>query len=569
MRDDPRSLVEAAWAELDIAGAMSDLTRLTRFDRYQASDGIAAAARFVADRAAAVGLADVEILRYPADGRVVWGTFEAPMPWTPRAASLSVVGGTKAVRYPDDPLSLALHSASTPDGGATAPLRLADAGDVSGAVVLLAAYPAPAVLERLIERRAIGFAAAVRPDTGAAGRIELPAGTPLFGFSLTADQYAHLARAASAGRDVVVRVVADTGTTTMPVVTARTPGSLTGQEILITAHLCHPAPSAGDNASGVAAALAVGGWLARLRPRQAVRFVWGPEFTGLAAYAATMPQTEFAVNLDMVGQDPRICGGPLTVERTPGYLPHPVNAVVDYCLRSLPPAQRSYSGAVGCDTWTYRVTPFVGASDHAILADRAVGVPAIQIGHWPDRYNHSSADTIDKIDPQELRRAATATAATVAAFALTGDRTAIDAIAARHALATLAERLPDPGAPPSSPDGWIDPHAGDQAAYRLTRSLGWAYNEGSGPVLKRIWPGAFNLRALLAAAPPDHRRALEGLLAERGRGYALIMALAQAIDGSTPWSQVVVRAAHEAELPIEYAFADVVREALLAAGWAA
>jgi len=592
---DPKALVERAWDELDITGAMRDLARLTRFDRYQASDGISAAARFVADRAGAAGLAGVEIRRIPADGRRLFGTYEAPQPWTPRTATLSVSGGTCAVAYPADPLSLALHSVSTPDGGVTAPLVPADSGSLSGAVVLLAAYPSPPVLARLVAGGAIGFAAAVRPDTGAAGRIELPAGTPLFGFSLTADQYAHLSRAASAGRDVVARVVVDTAPATMPVVTAYIPGTSRAPEILVTAHLCHPAPSAGDNASGVAAALAAGEWLARQHLYQPVRFVWGPEFAGLAAYAAAMRRPsiragiEFAVNLDMVGQDPAICGGPLTVERTPGHAPHPVDAVVDYCLRTLPAQQRSYSGAVGCDNWTYRSTPFVGASDHAILADRAVGVPAVQIGHWPDRYNHSSADTIDKIDPQELRRAATVVAATVAAFAVTADRAAITAIAARHAVAELAACLPDPGAPPSSPAGWIDPGAADQRAYRIQRcvqrSAGSAYHEmvvavaaqigtgaepdHDGPVLKRTWPGPFNLRGLLAAAPPEHRGALEALLAERGRGYALIMALAQAIDGATPWSQVVVRAAHEAELPMEHAFADTVREALLAAGWVA
>lgn len=556
---DPRALVEQAWAELDIGAAMADLARLTEFDRYQASDGIAAAARFVADRAQAVGLADVEILEFPADGSVLWGTYEAPMPWTPRSASLGVAGGTTVVDYPADAFGLALHSASVPLG--RAPLTMSPR---AGAIVLVDGYPN---IGELVASRAVGFAAAVRPDTGAAGRIELPPRTPLAGFSLTAAQYAHLSRAAAAQRDAVVRVDVDTSPRTFPVVTARTPGRGEGPEILVVAHLCHPAPSAGDNASGVAATLAIGGWLARQGMARRVRFVWGPEFTGLAAWAsrqATMP--EFAINLDMVGQNPALCGGPLIVERTPSYARHPVDAVVEYCLRSLPQSQRSYSGAVGCDTFVYKATPFVGASDHALLADRAVGVPAVQIGHWPDRFNHSSADTLDKIDPVELRRAATAVAATVAAFASTGDRTAIDAIAARHDLHARADCLPDPGAPATSPDGWIDPHAGDQAANRLTAWTGWAYHENG---LKRMWPGPFNLRALLAACPDEPRRELESLLAERGRGYALIMALAQAIDGATPWPQVVVRAAHEAGLPISYAFADTVREALTASGWAA
>src|SRR5207302_1343791 len=39
----------------------------------------------------------------------------------------------------------------------------------------------------------------------------------------------------------------------------------------------------------------------------------------------------------------------------------------------------------------------------------------IQIGHWPDRYNHSAADSLDKVDPQELRRSAAIAASVLCA----------------------------------------------------------------------------------------------------------------------------------------------------------
>jgi Peptidase family M28 len=422
----------------DVPQAMSDTAAITRHDRYQASAGIRSAAEVVAELAVAAGLSDVEVLQFAADGAERWWTFQAPAAWTPRRAEVLLVdaSGTATDRlicYPDQPYSLAANSAATAADGITAPLvswaeRLGR-DSLAGAVVLLDGQGPPAghVLDTLSGCGARGVIC-VSQTAGSAGgahrvgRVELPASSQLFAFSVTPMQLCHLHRWARAGGQVRVRV--DTLTTgTMPVVTARFAGAA-DDEVLLTAHLCHAMPGANDNASGVAALLGVGRTLTRMgygRPARTLRFLWGPEFVGLAAYLYEIvgegraPTPFAAVNLDMVGEDQRICGGPLIVERSPDHWPSWLNAVVEECVRTLPQASQSYSGAVPCDTWTWRSTPFAGASDHSLLADRNVGFPSVQLGHWPDRFNHSSDDTLDKVDPHELRRVVCAAGAAAAA----------------------------------------------------------------------------------------------------------------------------------------------------------
>ncbi|QMU77874.1 DUF4910 domain-containing protein [Streptacidiphilus sp. PB12-B1b] len=604
------ALVGRVHREIDAEEAMRRVARLVAWDRYQGSAGIAAAADYVAGEAERVGLTGVEVLSFPADGRTAWWTFTSPAPWTPRAARLWVAGRPPLVRYPEQPYALAAGSAAA-DG--EAPLALPqEPGWKPGAVVLLgsAAELGPELFARMRQERAAGFCVVTHPDRDdQVGRVELPPGTGLFGFSVRPGQLAGLRAAHRRGEPVRVLVELDPGPGRMPVVVARTPSG-DGPGCLLAAHLCHPAPSANDNASGVAAALAAGQVLAGRELRRPVRFVWGPEFTGLAAWThraveqGAWPLPMMAVNLDMVGEDQRRCGGPLIVEHGPEYLPHFAGALVEACVRALPPAARSYSGAVDCDVWAWRATPFVGASDHAVLADRAIGCPSVQLGHWPDRFNHSSADTLDKVDPQELRRAA-AVAASAALVAAQADGAAAGGIADllvrwtaermtaclpptadRHAAARLTRRwqygrdalrtLAPLGADAAQLDAraarlddlhralsaaWPDrPHTGADAEAHA--------GADAGPALCRAWPGPFNLRALLGAvAPEDRNWLLRESAADRGRFYACAMALAQSVDGSADAAAVVRAAELDSGLDQAPGFGPRFLAAMVRAGW--
>ncbi|MFC1442617.1 DUF4910 domain-containing protein [Streptacidiphilus sp. N1-10] len=612
-------LVAELHREIDADRAMRRVARLVAWDRYQGSADIAAAADYVAAEAERAGLVDVEVLDFPADGRTSWWTFTAPGSWTPRSARLWIGDGPPLVAYPDQPYGLAAGSAAA--DLPAAPLALAEQGSWPVGAVVLVDSPerlGPGLFARLRDEGAKGFCVVTNPDRpDQVGRVELPVGGALFGFSVTATQIELLRTAQRRGEPVGVLVDVDTAPRRMPVVVARTPagagGRAEGPGVLLGAHLCHPSPGANDNASGVAASLAGGEVLARRALRAPVRFVWAPEFVGLAAYVHRevelgRPLPVAAVNLDMVGEDQRRCGGPLIVEHGPEYLPHFLNAVVEACVRALPPAARSYSGAVGCDTWAWRATPFVGASDHAVLADRAIGCPAVQLGHWPDRFNHSSADTLDKVDPDELRRAATVAAAALAVVAgadalgpVTGAGELLAGLVSRWTAERMTACLP-PGADRHAADRLARRRHYGQAALRTLLPLGadpgllegharWLEQlhgtlsaalpgapqpngpghepEPPGPALARGWSGPFNLRALIGAATEQDRSwFLDESLRDRGGFYARAMALAQSIDGRADAAEVVRTAELDSGLVLGRAFGPRFLAAMVRSGWA-
>jgi hypothetical protein len=448
-----RAAVERVHEAFDAERALERVRALAALDRYQVSEGIERAADYVAAEAERAGL-EVSVSLYPAGS--TWWTYAAPPAWTPRLARLLVDGDALAT-YPETPCALATFSRPTPPR--TVPLVTVGEGALDGA---LAVVPPGADLSGLEESGALGFVACASPV--AVGRIELPPDTRLVGFSVDGDA---LARALGGG-EAFVHVEVDAAGS-MPLVTGHLPGE-TSAEVLFVAHLCHPRPGANDNASGVAATL---GLAEAWRPDGlGLRFVWGPEFVGTAAYLHDVggegraPLPRYVLNLDMVGEDQARCGGPLVVERS--HLPSPLDAVAERAAEIV--AERAPS------SWAWRSEPFLGASDHLLFADR---VPTLQLGHRPDRFNHTSADDVDKVDPEELRRAATIAGATV-----------------------LSAPVPEP-----RPSG-ASAHA---------------------------WEGPFNLRAALADAPEAERRWFEReLAADRHGAYARAVGLALRIDGGAP-----------------------------------
>ncbi|MEU9884974.1 DUF4910 domain-containing protein [Sphaerisporangium sp. NPDC051011] len=672
-----RGVVDRIHASFDTAAAMADVAAVCGFDRYQASSGVMAAAEYVAARAEEAGLADVRLLKFPADGGRRWWSFRAPTSWTPLHAELTAVTGPSGVvseigaagpspwgsatgpftvsahsdepftvaAYPDEPFTLAAHSAPTGPEGVEVPVVRAGSGTASlrGALAVHddPAIPLARALAQAEREGALGLVTDQVSEDGQVGRVELRGGTSLLAFSVPPGRLAGLL---ARGRARVTVTAHDTAP--MPLVTGLIPGD-EATETLLYAHLCHPRPSANDNASGVAALLGIARVLAGpagearrgfgARSRRGIRFVWAPEFTGMAAYlhdvAASVPMA--AVNVDMAGEDQRLCGGPLIVERAPDHLPGFVSALAEHVVTLLPQAARSYTGAVACDTWAWRATPFVGASDHSLLADRSIGCPAVTLGHWPDRFNHSSADTLDKVDPEELRRTATVAGATIAVLstATPADRPELEAIATRWAASRLLECLPSraPSADISemSADGterhtageadldarhgvleagragallWhrtdvamaalglIDELCGDRggsASRRWIQDLAThiatlfpafpaspapadARAGGTPSIPRRTWEGPFNLRGLAEAATPDGREWIGGRLAEeRARGYALMLALAHAVDGARDREAVARYAEHATGLPVEDGFAGRFLDILVEAGWAA
>ncbi len=622
------ALVAAVGDAFPLDESMRHAVALCALDRFQASDGIGLAADLVAEALERYGLSEVAVHRYRDPSP--WWTFAPPRSWTPTRATLRLADGRTLARYPEDAMSLATYSVATPPGGIDAPLVAADAAErrAPGSIVVVDARTISLAAGIAIAERcgAAGVVAGPPPGDAAAdldearARLELACNTSLFAFSVTRGELARLADAAARQERAFVEISIHLAAP-MPLVEALLPGTDPDAEVLLGAHLCHPRPGANDNVSGVVGALGLARTFAQLKKdgalranRRGVRFVLGPEFVGTAAYlhdfvqAGRRARPIAAINLDMIGEDQARCGGPLVVELPPEHLPSIAGALAEHCLSRLAPDAWSYSGAIPLHRWHAVLTPFAGGSDHAVHADRAIAVPAILIGHHPDRFNHTSADTIDKIDPGELRRAATVAGACALALAIAdrGLHDELARVAVDHALGRLlaASRLspagdvdddvfrPSARAHRADLIGFLGDRSRDQIASlerltglrspegvraieeqtRLLVALAGAADRSATPaapksLIERRWPGPFNVRGLLERATgPGPERLHRALTADR-RASSTILALALAIDDRSSRAEVVRRAAYSSLLDIDRAFADAVFDAMGEAGW--
>ncbi len=79
--------------ELSGETAKRNLEGIARFHRQRGSQGFHAAAELVAERLRAYGLSDVTILRFPADGKIFYGTQRSRPAWDAEEGELWDVGG--------------------------------------------------------------------------------------------------------------------------------------------------------------------------------------------------------------------------------------------------------------------------------------------------------------------------------------------------------------------------------------------------------------------------------------------------------------------------------------------
>jgi aminopeptidase YwaD len=146
----PEADVAALANELSGETAKRNLEGLARFHRQRGSQGVHSAAELVAERARAYGLSNVQILQFPADGMINYGTQRARQAWDADHAELDEVMDGKDLRiasYTAEPIVLAEDSESA---DVTAALVDVEDGtkdsdyagrDVKGKIVLVAAQP--------------------------------------------------------------------------------------------------------------------------------------------------------------------------------------------------------------------------------------------------------------------------------------------------------------------------------------------------------------------------------------------------------------------------------------------
>ena len=590
------AVVEQSLRAVPVPDVMAHVAQISTHDRFQASLGIEEAAAYVAEKAAAVGLSDVAVDRFPADGRAHWWTFEAPMAWTPVAAHLTIhARGRRVLEVSQarQPFLVATYSAPLQATERALPLVSVEGSpndpDFRGALVVVSDLNRENLIPELVAGGALGFIGdasrrSARRDVEHPGRIELPAGTPLTGFSVTSEQLG-IARAAAAGGGQARALLEIDTSASMPVVSGVLPGE-SDEEIWLMAHLCHPRPSANDNASGVAALLGVAAALTSLRGANkswgagcTIRFLWGPEFAGIAAALHQMRaragdfRPAAVLNLDMVGEDQDQCGGPFLVERGPDCTPSLLAPVAEHITAEVFSRTRARPGS-------WQPALFLGLSDHSVLADPQIGCPVVAFAHAPDRFNHSAGDSIDKVSKAEMHRStsiATALAKVVSdGMLLPHDE--LEGIVRRWcrreeaAVRTVAEKERRSGK-----GDWADKLI-DHQARKAAEMLSLASDPPGAPTvsvvepettktLLRCWDGPLNARALLGAMPASSRQAMTRMLRAERSNYALLLESAFRAHGAGSWDDVILDTSLSRREPISEEIAQILVDGLRGSGW--
>ncbi len=402
---------------------------LSGYHRIQASPGYRAAAGYVAEQLAAVGVQTVT-RRYPADGIARFWTTPSFLAWACDGATLHLLDDTGAAELLCDfaAIPTSLVQRSIPVEGEFAVVALAGKGgtvvedyaglDVRGKVVLTNRR-AGEVAALAVSR--FGAAGVLCDGMEAGGRSELDLpdarqynsfwwgglATPdAWGFVLSPRQGQKLRRQLVEGKPVRVRaeIASRFYVGSFEVVDALIPGTEPAAgEVLLVSHLCHPQPGAHDNGSGAAALIEAAATLARLiadgsllPPRRGIRFLWPPEMTGTFAWLAEQGKARnlwlAGLNLDMVGADQCQTGAVWELVS----LPLAGASFADHLL--------SWLREPFLDGLRHRETPFSAGSDHYILSDPTVGVPTPMLIQWPDKFYHTSADTPDRVSPASLAR---------------------------------------------------------------------------------------------------------------------------------------------------------------------
>jgi aminopeptidase YwaD len=448
----PETNVAALVNEISGETAKRNLEGVARFHRQRGSQGFHEAAELIAERARAYGLGNVEILRFPTDGKTLYGTQRARLAWDAEEGELAeVVREGREVTlasYAAEPIVLAEDSESgevTADlvdvGAGTKDADYAEKG-VEGKLVLVSAQPSAVQDIAVGKYHAAGIVSyAQNQPTGWSGdndniirwgHLDSFSAHKTFAFMVSLKVARGMQERLRSGKNIRLhaRVKAGQHPGFYEVVTATIAGSdpkLAHDEIAFSCHLDHQRPGANDNASGCVTILEAGRVLQKLiaagtlpRPARTLRFIWPPEIEGTVTLLNGRPdfpqRIKVVIHMDMVG------GGVDTkavfhVTRGPMSLPSFVHDVA-WAFASWA-NQESYQFAAtgaadyplvapegGKEPLRAEYSPFEMGSDHQIYQDSSFAIPSIYLNDWPDRYIHTNFDTAGNIDPTKLKRAA-------------------------------------------------------------------------------------------------------------------------------------------------------------------
>jgi hypothetical protein len=430
-------LVETLSKEISSHSIMNMISQISHFHRVQGSKGYLEAANYLKSILTKNGL-ETTLYEFPADGKWEHWGWTAPISWDISYGECWLI---KPIRkrlcsFDDIPMSGITHSkacdfeASLVDVGKGE--KAEDYERAKGKVALITGSPrrifhlaAQHDVKGLIihpnpERTANLGAETVQYDGFWPNAENLSQVTS--GFSISHRQAVELQKYLESNNEVRVHLKVNAAFShegKLHVLETEIKGSnYPEEEVVLIAHLCHPASGANDNASGSASLAEIVLSLNRMicqgifpPPERTLRFLWVPEFSGtipwLKLYDKQRNKRKIisVFNLDMVGESPKKIGTPLTITCSSCATPSYLKALLNNAARYVSEQQPIYDEAGRYYQLNYRLKPFAGGSDHLIFNDQYFSIPSVMFGH-DDPFHHSSADSIDKVDPFECKSVA-------------------------------------------------------------------------------------------------------------------------------------------------------------------
>ena len=418
---------------------MNSVAQISQYHRIQGSTGYLDIARNIKSSLEENNIESV-LHEYPADGKYEkWG-WVAPISWEIKSGECWLIKPVKKrlCRFKDQPMSVLTHSNPASFTAGVVDIgegdSVSDYKEAKDKIALITASPRKIfpfaakhnvkglLLYPGIERATAIGSNAVQYDGFWPIVKTLPDVTS--GFSLSHKQAREIKQYLKSSNDVKIQFTIDSHFLNekgkLHVLETEIKGSeKPDEEIVLIAHLCHPSPSANDNASGSATLTELVLSLNRMisagqlsPPKRTIKFLFVPEFSGTIPWMEKYDEDRklssrkiLAVfNLDMVGESPVKIGTPLTISSpsiaTPSYLTSTLKFAAECVSKHVETTNgRSYR-------LYFMMEPFGGGSDHMIFNDQYFSIPSTMFGH-EDPYWHSSADSIDKVEPLECRSVGT------------------------------------------------------------------------------------------------------------------------------------------------------------------
>lgn len=378
---------------------MDCINRIHASDRWFSSSSMRETCDVVKDIMENLDMTEIEIWDCPADGKTDYGGWLMPLSWDVEEATLEVVSPVikepLLCRYTDVPCSLMLNSRPAEITAALISESLVEQMDINGKFILAESFPRLENTIKWFKRGAVGVISSV-PASGELKNDSRqwynytlphwPADLNPVGFSLTRKQGEELTSLLDNSTEVMLKAEVNSRLykDRLPLVTGLLPGR-TKDEIVITGHLFEQ--GANDNASGIAAALAIVKALKKTPLQRSIRLLFTYEARSLQAWLNSTDSwrnIKAGINLDMVG----VSGNKLiTIGTNSPVFPNYAPALLESLIEKYP-------------DYTFKESNF-GVMDNA-LGDPLVGIPLpyILLGDDPDY--HKSSDTPESIDTQVL-----------------------------------------------------------------------------------------------------------------------------------------------------------------------